>query len=126
MLQAQVLERLGVLPRARSDRIILVLGARAAVAPFLGRRSSIEQPLDAPARRRVEDADRVGVPPAVDNQGAEAVSYFAEIRRRCASPVAQASAFADKFAPVVPQDQTPRSAEQLTPHPMRLSRATPE
>ena len=52
MLQAQVLERLGVLPRARPDRVILILGARAAAAPFLGRCSAIEQPLDAPARRR--------------------------------------------------------------------------
>ena len=90
--------RMGKLPRARSDRVILILRARSAPAPFLGRRSSVEQPLDAPARRRVEDADRLSVPPAVDQQGANAVSYLPEIRRRCASPVAEGAVFADKLA----------------------------
>src|SRR5436305_14372664 len=88
MLQAHVLDRMGELPGARSDRVILVLGARSAAAPVLGRRSSIEQPLHAPARWRIKDADRVGVPPAVDQQGAKAVSYLAEISRSCASPIA--------------------------------------
>src|SRR5437879_3331185 len=52
-LQAHILEGMGELPRARSDRVILILCAGSAAAPFLGRGSSIEQPLDAPARRRV-------------------------------------------------------------------------
>src|ERR1700757_35453 len=103
---------MGELPRARSDRVILIFRAGSAAAPFLGRCSSIEQPLHAPARRRVEDADRVRVPPAVDQQGAETLSYLHEIRRSCASPFAQAAVLANKFALVVPQDETPRSAEQ--------------
>src|SRR5438477_3448344 len=126
MLQAHVLDRMGELPGARSDRVILILGARSAAAPFLDRRSSIEQPLHAPARWRVEDADRVRVPPAVDQQGAKAVSYLPEIGCGGASPIAQATVFADKLALGVPQNETPCSAEQLTPHPMRLRRATPE
>src|SRR5580704_6000236 len=111
---------MGELPRARSDRIILIFGAGSAAAPFLGRCSPIEQPLDAPARRGVKDADRVRVPPAVDQQGAEAVSYLAEIGSSFASSVAQPAVVVDKHALVVPQDETPRSAEQLAPHSMRL------
>src|SRR5438270_1699947 len=80
MLQAHVLERMGELPRTRSDGVILVLGARSAATPFLRRRSSIEQPFHAPARWRIKDADRVGVPSAVDQQGAETISYLPEIR----------------------------------------------
>src|SRR5271168_5212479 len=114
------------LPRARSDRVILILCARSAAAPFLGRSSSIEQPLHPPARRRIEDADRVRVPPAVNQQGAKAVSYFPEIWLRCAPPVAQTAVLADKLALVVPQDETPRSAQQLAPDAMRLRRATSE
>src|SRR4051794_36370025 len=117
---------MGKLPRARSDRIILILRARSAPTPFLGRRSSVEQPLDAPARRRVEDADRLGVPPAVDQQRANAISYLPEIGRSCASPIAGGPILADKLAVVVPQDETPSAAEQLAPHAMRLSRATSE
>src|SRR5438067_13579446 len=113
---------MGKLPRARSDRVILIFCARPAAAPFLGRRSSIEQPLDAPACWRVEDADRVRVRLAVDQQGAEPVSYFAEIGRSCPSPVAQSAIVADKLVLVVPQDETPRSAEQLAPYPMRFPR----
>src|SRR6202030_585048 len=126
MLQAHVLERMGKLPRARSDRVILILRARSASAPFLGRRSSVEQPLHAPARRRVKDSDRVRAPPAVDQQGAKAVSYLPEIRRSCTSPIAPATVFADKLALIVPQDETPRPADQLAPHAMRLRRVTPE
>src|SRR5947209_8466284 len=126
MLQTHVLERKGELPRARSDRVILILRTRSAAAPFLHRRSSIEQPLDAPARRRIKDADRVRVPPAVDQQGAKAVSDLSEIRRSLVSPIAQAAIVADKLALVVPQDETPRSAEQLAPHAMRLLRAVSE
>src|ERR1700730_17858034 len=124
MLQTHVLERPGNMRRARSDRVILILRARSASAPFLGRRSSIEQPLHAPARRRVEDSDGVRVPPAVDQQGAKAVSYLPDIRRSCTSPIAQTTVFADKLALIVPQDETPRPADQLAPHAMRLRRAT--
>src|SRR5271154_197415 len=126
MLQAHVLERMGKLPRARSGRITLILRAGPAAAPFLGGRSSVEQPLHAHTGRRIEHADRVRVPPAADPQRAEPASYFAEIWRRCASPIAQTAVAADKLALVVPQDETPRSAQQLAPHPMRLRRATPE
>src|ERR1700730_13094179 len=126
MLQTHVLERMGKIARARSDRVILIFRARSASAPFLGRRSSVEQPLHAPARRRVEESDQVRGPPAVDQQGAKAVSYLPEIRRSCTSPIAQATVFADKLALIVPQDDNRRSADQLAPQARRLRRLTSE
>src|SRR5438132_11690789 len=98
MLQAHVLERMGELPRARSDRIILIFRARSAAAPFLDRRSSIEQPLDAPTRGRVEDADRVRVSSGVDQERAEAASHLAEIGGSFASPFAEPAVRAGKLA----------------------------
>src|SRR5215471_10112318 len=105
---------------ARFDCVIVILRARRSAAPFLYGRPPIEQPLHAPTRRRIENANRVGAPIAIYQQGPQTLADLTEIGRGCASPLTQTAVPADEFAVRVPQNEAAGSAQQFSPHSVRL------
>src|SRR5947208_11752925 len=94
-----------VASRRYSDRVVLPFRAGTPAAPILPGCLAVEQPLHTHACRRIEDPDRVLVPPAVDQQRTEAATEFLEQRRGFASLLANPAVFVDDFAVGVPEDQ---------------------
>src|SRR5712691_11876311 len=87
VLQAHMPNGPRIVPDRSPKPIVAQFGVGASPAPVFAGSYPVEQPPDAHARRRIEDADRVVVPPAVDQEGADPLAKLVEITSRLAAPL---------------------------------------